>query len=213
MVGIVFATLREARPFLERITVQELRGRPFPLYRIATEKKTAGMIIVSSMGKVAAAMAGTYLALQQRLDVLVSAGLCGRVCADRALRVGDLFRITHAVEGDCDRFGKAEIPIPCAPQWFGKLPGARLITCDRPVFDPDLRDRLAAFGDLADMEGAAVARVAHGFGIACAMIKGISDTADGNGRQSVADNMERVSARIADALLEEFDQLANDRRL
>jgi nucleoside phosphorylase len=59
------------------------------------------------------------------------------------------------------------------------------------------RNRLAGVGELVDMEGAAVARVAMLYGVACAMVKGISDAADETGRQELARNIDRVSGRIA----------------
>lgn len=207
MVGIVFATQREAQPLLTRSAAEAVAGRPFPLFRISLGDSESCLVVVSGMGKVAAAMAGAYLVLEQRVRALISAGLCGRLILDRPRAVGDLFRITHAVEGDCDRFGRSEAQVACDPQWFRQLQGACLVTCDRPVFEMDWRARLAALGDLADMEGAAVARVAGCFGLPCAMVKGISDDADEGGRQAVADNIDWVSARIATALMDELKEM------
>ena len=204
MVGIVFATHREARPLLTRSAAEALASRPFPLFRISFAADASCLAVVSGMGKVAAAMAAAYLVMEQRVTALISAGLCGRLNCIHPWAVGDLLRITHAVEGDCDRFGQREAERACDPQWFRRFQGARLVTCDRPVFDADWRARLAALGDLADMEGAAVARVADCFGIPCAMVKGISDTADEKGRRNVADNIDRVSTSIAAALMDEL---------
>jgi nucleoside phosphorylase len=207
MIGIVFATQREAHPCLSRSAVEALAQRPFPLFRISLGASTSCLVIISGMGKVAAAMAAMYLVLERRVSTLISAGLCGRLSLDCPWAVGDLFRITHAVEGDCDRFGRNEAQATCDLEWFHQLLSARLVTCDRPVFDLERRTRLAALGDLADMEGAAVARVAGCFGISCAMVKGISDTADGKGRQNVADNLDWVSTRIAAALMDELKHM------
>lgn len=207
MLGIVFATQREAQPLLTRSMAEILTGQPFPLYRIRHGTSTPCLVIISGMGKVAAAMAGTYLIMNSKVTVLISAGLCGCLRLDQSWDVGDILRITHAVEGDCDRLGRVEAPIPCDEKWFRHYPGARLVTCDRPVFDARWRSQLAARADLADMEGTAVARVARRFGGACAMIKGISDIADLDGRQAVADNIDWVSARIAYALMDEMLQI------
>ena len=92
----------------------------------------------------------------------------------------------------------------CDTRWFSILKSARLVTNDRPVFDAAWRGQLAGTGELADMEGAAVARVARLYGIPCAMIKGISDTADETGRMDVAKHVDWVSGRIADALVREL---------
>ena len=204
MVGIVYATRREADPFLVRIQADLLESRPFSLFRGRAAGIRPCIVVVSGMGKVAAAMAAMYLVLEQHVSLLISAGLCGGLDLNHRWAAGDLLRIESAVEGDCDRLGRGETPVDCDGRWFGRLEAARLVTCDRPVFDGAWRARLAEKGDLADMEGAAVARAAGLYGVPCAMIKGISDAADESGRQELADNIDRVSVRIADALLREL---------
>jgi adenosylhomocysteine nucleosidase len=163
------------------------------------------------MGKVAAAMAATHLVLAHQVSILVHAGLCGRLVMGTRWSVGELIRIESAIEGDCDRFGKAEQIVACDARWFRELKPARLVTSDRPVFDAAWRGQLSGIGDLADMEGAAVARVARLYGIPCAMVKGISDDADEAGRQDVASHMDWVSGRIADALIRELMINPNDK--
>ncbi len=204
MVGIVYATRREAQPFLSQLTADHLTAQPFLIFRKSGASHRSFIAIISGMGKVAAAIAATHLVLVHRVSRLVNAGLCGQLTLHNGWSVGDLFRIGTAVEGDCDRFGQAEQTVACDSRWFSELKAARLVTQDRPVFDAAQRSLLAGIGDLADMEGAAVARVARFYGIPCAMIKGISDAADENGRQDVADHIDWVSGRIADALAREL---------
>jgi adenosylhomocysteine nucleosidase len=204
MVGIIYATRREADPFLGRINAESLASRPFLLFRSRAAGIRPCITVISGMGKVAAAMAAVHMVLDRRVSLLINAGLCGRLCVNRQWAAGDLLRIVSAVEGDCDRFGRGETPVDCDRRWFGGLKAARLVTCDRPVFDAARRARLTASGDVADMEGAAVARAAGLYGIPCAMVKGISDAADESGRQELADNIDRVSVRIADALVREL---------
>lgn len=212
MVGIVFATRREAAPFLSQLSADRLTERPFLTFRKDVVSHGAFVTVISGMGKVAAAIAATHLVLVHRVTTLISAGLCGRLAVDNRWSVGDLFRIDTAVESDCDRFGKEAQRVECNAQWFSQFDAARLVTQDRPVFDTSRRDQLAGIGDLADMEGAAVARVAGFYGIPCAMIKGISDAADENGRQDVASHIDRVSGRIADALARELSMNPTDRQ-
>ncbi|MEE4112982.1 MAG: hypothetical protein V2I40_09225 [Desulfobacteraceae bacterium] len=204
MVGIVYATRREAQPFLSQLTADTVSAQPFSTFRKTGARHRSFIAIISGMGKVAAAMAATHLVVVHQVSSLVSAGLCGRLTMHNSWSVGDLFRICSAVEGDCDRFGQAEQPVACDARWFSDLKIARLVTQDRPVFDAARRGQLRAIGDLADMEGAAVARVAMRYGIPCAMIKGISDSADENGRQDVAAHIDWVSGRIAHALAREL---------
>ena len=213
MVGIVFATRREAESFLSQLSADPLTAQPFLMFRKTGASHRSFIAIISGMGKVAAAIAATHLVLVHRVSRLVNAGLCGRLTMDSSWSVGDLFRICTAVESDCDRFGLAEQTMACYARWFSQFKAARLVTQDRPVFDAARRVRLAGIGDLADMEGAAVARVAKLYGIPCAMIKGISDTADENGRQDLASHMDWVSGRIADALARELTINPSNQRL
>ncbi|BBO66570.1 hypothetical protein DSCA_05000 [Desulfosarcina alkanivorans] len=209
MVGVVYATRREAGPLLSVMSAVPHARRPFLTFQGAADRGTPCIVVVSGMGKVAATAAAAHLVTVHGVAMLVSAGLCGRLTPDLRWSVGDLFRISTAVEGDCDRFGRAEPPVSCDAGWFGRLAPARLVTCDRPVFDAAQRSRLSGIGDLVDMEGAAVARVAGLYGIGCAMVKGISDAADEKGRRELGRNIDRVSERIARFLAPELSTTRN----
>lgn len=212
MVGIVYATRREAEPFLSLASVDALETRPLPLFQTTEDSQVACMVIISGMGKVAATLAAVHLVLGHRISMLINAGLCGRLSKNDGWAIGELLRISSAVEGDCDRFGKNEPAVSCDTSWFKPMASARLVTSDRPIFQTRWRDRLGAIAELADMEGAAVARVAQCYGIPCAMIKGISDGADESGRQDVARHIDRVSALIAEALFNELKNRMTDKR-
>ncbi|WP_319525160.1 hypothetical protein [uncultured Desulfosarcina sp.] len=209
--GILFATRQEAEPFLALIAATPLAG-PLPLFTVPETIHPACVVAVSGMGKVAAALAAAHLVQKHRATLLISAGLCGRLTADKNWAVGDRLRIESAVEGDCDRFGGPEAAVDCDLSWFPDLKAARLVTCDRPVFETGWRGQLATAGDVADMEGAAVARTALFYGISCAMVKGISDCADTAGRKDIARNIAAVSENIAETLVQELKRNANDER-
>jgi hypothetical protein len=94
--------------------------------------------------------------------------------------------------------------VACDARWFSELKRRGWSPTIDLFLIPYGADQLAGVADLADMEGAAVARVARLYGIPCAMIKGISDSADETGRQDVASHIDWVSERIADALVHEL---------
>lgn len=210
-VGLLFATRQEAEPFLALVAASSIDG-PLPLFTVPETIHPACVVAVSGMGKVAAGLAAAHLAQTHRATLLISAGLCGRLTAEKNWTVGDRLRIQSAVEGDCDRFGNPEAAVECDLKWFPDLQAARLVTCDRPVFETDWRRKLAGLGEVADMEGAAVARAANFYGIPCAMVKGISDCADATGRQDIARNIAAVSQSIAETLVRELKRQANDER-
>ncbi|WP_155302889.1 hypothetical protein [Desulfosarcina widdelii] len=209
--GLLYATRQEADPFLALSAATPLAG-PLPLFRLPEMIHPSCVVAVSGMGKVAAALAAAHLVQKHRVTLLLSAGLCGRLTADKNWTIGDRLRIESAVEGDCDRFGSPEAAVTCDLNWFSDLKAARLVTCDRPVFEADWRRQLAGLGEVADMEGAAVARTALFYGIPCAMVKGISDCADTNGRQDIARNLAAVSENTAATLMLELKRQANKER-
>jgi len=210
-VGLLFATRLEAEPFLAQTAATPMAG-PLPLFTLPQAIHPACFVAVSGMGKVAAALAAAHLVQTHRATLLISAGVCGRLTPEKNWTVGDRLRIESAVEGDCDRFGSPEATVACDLNWFPDMETARLVTCDRPVFEADWRRQLAGLGEVADMEGAAVARTARFYGIACAMVKGISDCANSAGRQDIARNIAVISARIAETLVRELKRNANDKR-
>lgn len=201
MIGIVFATHREAAPFLMESAAIRLADDALTLFRPGEAAAIDAIVAISGMGKVAAAITAMHLVLKWKVAVLINIGLCGWLGDPSACGVGDILRIHQAVEGDCDRFGAGEAALACALEWFPELEAARLVTCDRPVFDAAWREALAALGELADMEGAAVARVATRYGIPCAMLKGISDTADEHGRRDVARHIDQIATTLAKILM------------
>ncbi len=204
MIGIVYATRREADPFLVLTAAKPLARQPVELFQTTADNRSAAIVAVSGMGKVAATLAAAHLVAAHHVSLLVNAGLGGCLNRSQNWPVGHLLRIRSAVEGDCDRLGEPEIPTPCNSRWFSHLEAARLVTCDRPVFQDSRRKELTALGDLADMEGAAVARVALSYAISCAMIKGISDGADEDGRRDIQTHIDRISRDIAEALATEL---------
>jgi nucleoside phosphorylase len=56
---------------------------------------------------------------------------------------------------------------------------------------------LASKGDLVDMEGAAVARVADLFGTPWTLIKAVTDNAGPTGRNTLLSNLSAVSSELA----------------
>jgi adenosylhomocysteine nucleosidase len=106
------------------------------------------------------------------------------------------------VEGDHELLGKAPQPLLSNGGADWDLPAARLVTCDIPVFEAQRRQTLAGIGDLVDMEGAAIARVAALFDTPWAMVKGVSDAAGPTDRDTLFGNLKMVSQRIGDYLRE-----------
>lgn len=196
MIGIVFATQREAEPFLKMMGAEKLDDHQLPIHkgRCAGHPVIAG---ISGMGKVAAALCTSFMILKHSAHMVINAGICGALSEDDLFAKDEVFRITQAQEGDCDRFQSPEKPVKCTPRLFSHLDEAKLVTNDKPVFDKSTKKRLAALGELVDMEGAAVARAAAMHQIPVALIKGVSDMADENGAEAIRERLDELSCKLA----------------
>lgn len=83
-----------------------------------------------------------------------------------------------------------------APIFSVASQGAKLISSDYPVHDPQQRELLAKKWDLVDMEGYGVAFAAHHLGKKCLMWKVISDLAQG--RAPIQRNKKALSTLLAE---------------
>jgi adenosylhomocysteine nucleosidase len=199
MMGIVFATEAEALPFLDLGGFKEIASTPF---RLLASTRLPHRVVISGMGKVAAALVTQWLIAESRPLRLVHAGVCGALGDPAVIRPGTVFRVTSACEG----FPGPGIPAEnreCACDLWPHLPTATLVTVEQPVFDDGLRTDLSRFGELVDMEGAVVARVAGLYGLPCSIIKGVTDFAGSTDRSLLQSRLPAVSAAVAKYLWEE----------
>ena len=195
-IGILYATIQEAHPYLVLSGAKEVPAQPFALYELNTPPI---LITISGMGKVSAALAAQMLIREHNCDRILNAGVCGSLVDNVGLVPGNIRRVSSVLEEQPGPGVPADA-IPCAGELWQDLPAARLVTVEQPVFDPDERRRLAAWGELVDMEGAVVARVARLYGIPWDMIKGITDTAGHGERTTLHRNLAMVSQAVAEHL-------------
>ncbi len=202
MIGILFATLEEARPFLEIAAARPGPKGGFPLFRATPPGAGAPPLRIGilGMGPDAALRSALAFLAGCPLSRVVNAGVCGALRGDATFGPGSVFAATWASRTDRDgspRGGRRLDPGPWA-----HLSSARLATADRPVFGGELRAALSGWADLVDMEGAAVAEAAERFGVPCTLLKGVSDHAGDGDRTALHRNLGRVSTRIAHRLTE-----------
>jgi adenosylhomocysteine nucleosidase len=200
MISIIFATLAEAGPFLELSGAIQLDDKPFRVFQVPTHPTL--LVNICGMGKVAAALACQVQILQFNVDEIVNAGACGALRSGPGYLPGAVYCIATAVEGDHEILGEAPRPIISDGKIDWDQRAARLVTCDRPVFDAARRLKLSSVADLVDMEGAAIARVAAMYQIPWTMLKGISDAADHADRATLKENLPMVSEKIGTILWE-----------
>ena len=182
VIGLVMATLLEAAPFIEDLSLPEREAEPFRLYegdRIA--------LIVSGIGKANAALACACL-IQTRRPVLVcNLGAAG--ATDGRCALGECYHISRVVEPDRPHL-RSGLPHEHLPDVLDGLPLAVLATQDRPLREPAERESAAVHAPLADMEGAAVVQACRRFGLKCFLFKFVSDTPGRRTNAEIVRNIE-----------------------
>ncbi|MBQ8382694.1 MAG: 5'-methylthioadenosine/adenosylhomocysteine nucleosidase [Clostridia bacterium] len=191
-------------------------------------ENTDAVVVMCGIGKVAAAICAQAMIDAFHPDLLINTGVAGGV-AD-GLAQGDIVIATDAVQHDFDLslFGYAKgympvwgkdkgspSPFPADEALAQKLIAAadllgyhairgRVASGDIFVADADLKYTLATeFGAaVAEMEGAAIAQTAWQNGIPCAIVRAISDLADGSATLSFEEFEVIAAERSAKLLLE-----------
>lgn len=210
MIGIVVASDLEATPFLTFLKWQEISIQPFAVYKGELGPlKIPAVFIKSGMGKVAAAVAAHLLICQYGAAKIFNPGVCGALKDSIRFNPGSIFRINQAIEGDRQEGPFLVSPESCASDFFDMLPAANLVTCDKPVFKLQRKTELSALGDLIDMEGAAIARVANMYTCPCVLIKGVTDRAKEGDRRTLTQNIGMVSQKLADLFINTITSLVS----
>jgi len=172
MIGILFATEMEAKPFLDR-------GEP-----------EGTVTVISGMGMEAARIATEELIEKHGVTTIINAGVCGAL--NNRVERGAVFRVSSVSTEHLKAAVNVGIGVGLK----------RLVTVDEPVFQPDRKKELSAYGELVDMEGYAVARVCEEHDIPCIMIKGVTDFGDHNGKDDIQTHIAPVSEKVAEALFQ-----------
>ncbi len=229
MLGIIGAMNTEVEALISALENKEettIAGSRFFSGRLG---KTPVVVVMCGIGKVAAAVCAQALIDRFSPDAIINTGVAGGVA--EGLCQGDLVIATDAVQHDFDltSFGYAKGYMPvwgrnkAAPSPFpaDEELAARLMNCASALCYRARRGRVAS-GDVfvadaalkatladefsasvAEMEGAAIAQVAWQNGIPCAIVRAISDLADGSAALSF-DEFEVIAAERSAKLLMEL---------
>lgn len=192
MFGILFATIEEANPFLQMTNAKANENDPFPTWHFPFSDE--GVVIVSQMGREPARNATEHLIKEYRVKKLINVGIAGST-GDH-LNVGDIFCISHALNWPEER----ETTFTCDTLYWDNLNRAKLVTSEKPIFDQKIRDKIAAYGQLIDMEGAEVAKLCAENNIPCCLLKGVSDFSSDGHRDLLKENLEKVSEKLSEVL-------------
>lgn len=201
-VAIVSAMAEELAALLAQardVTVQHHAGRRF---HVGTLHGVPVVLVLSGIGKVAAALTTTLLAERHAPQALVFTGVAGGL--GEGVRVGDVVFADTLLQHDMDAsplFPRFEVPLTGRSR-FGTDPDltAALVAAAQALGDtaPALHHGLVISGDrfvsaaaecaalrqalpdalAVEMEGAALAQVCHDLGLPFAVLRSISDRAN-----------------------------------
>ncbi|MFJ8625176.1 nucleosidase [Kitasatospora sp. NPDC093550] len=172
-----------------------------PLLVLAVSEEAAHLddrlpVLLTGMGKVnAAAALAAVLAQGEKPSEVINLGTAG------ALRPGweGTHHVVQVIQHDLDSATLQELTGHQygPPLVIGKGDGPVLATGDLFVSDPAARDRLAEHADLVDMEGYALAAVAHRAGVPVRLVKHVSDEAGEGAAQTWRESVDDCARHLA----------------
>ena len=187
----MFATIREAKPFMEKagITINSKITYPF-FYECKIDKEKI-IFSISGIGISMARKCTIELIKRYTIQHVYNIGISGTI--NDKLYVNDLYCVSKALYWQSSN----RQTFPCKAEFFDKKKHVTLATCIKPVFDSELRKEIAAYADIVDMEGAAIAEICDSNSITCTLIKGVSDGAYKGERKTLFENIDLLSKRMS----------------
>lgn len=183
MIGLIFATMTEAKPFVQGMALKKIENAPFSVFKngrirngpFSVPEKGRIVLVISGIGKANAAMAVAYCYQTFHPALICNLGAAG--ATDDSFTLGDILHITEAIEYDRPELGSNK-PHVHSPHVLKGFPLAKVATQDTPVIDPNKRKEIASFAGLVDMEAASIIQACGKFQSKCIIFKFVSDTPD-----------------------------------
>ena len=182
MIGIIIATEMEAEPFIPALKLEKIEDRPFKLYT-----SDDIVMVICGIGKANAAMATALCCQRYSPKWICNLGAAGATSCSHPL--GEIYHIEKVTEYDRPHFQSQE-PVVKQPHILDGFPTATLATQDRPVIDPEQRQKVSLHADLVDMESASVLQACRKFDIPCLLFRFVSDTPDDPDHHDIIRNIE-----------------------
>ena len=183
VIGLIFATMTEAKPFVQGMSLEKLENAPFLVFQ-----KGPIVLIIGGIGKANAAMAAIYCCQTFEPAFVCNLGAAG--ATDSSLALGDIVHVTEAIEYDRPelRSYKPHVRTPYVLEGFTY---AKVATQDTPVIDAEARDELDSFAGLVDMEAASIIQACRKCQTKCIIFKFVSDTPDHKNSDDIVKNIKQ----------------------
>ncbi len=202
LTALVFATPIEAELAIEHLQAKPVNNHHHLLTGVHPESRQKIVLLITGMGLKPAYTAMISLLTTQPISKVINLGVAGSLQPN--LQISDLCTINCArMEETPDKlfqdFNKIELaPLPHLPQH-------RLVSVHTPLFENKRRAKLATNADLVDMEGAAIAWSCQQHNIPCQMLKGITDFAGAEDKNTLYKNLSKVSNALTIKLFQQED--------
>lgn len=198
MLGFLFATVAEARPFVNAFA----KNRVDRIHEGDYIHGENGVVTVTGRGKINATLGTERLLSEYDLDALVHAG--GAVSLSDEVEPGAVIGATHVLEGD-----RVDLEDPSYPRMPLKVPfdsvdEVTLITQDHPTYEPDARSYWERIAEIRDSTGYAVAFVAGQHGVPCHIVKGITGPPGNNVTQN---ELAEVYGAVTNVLIDQLESV------
>jgi nucleoside phosphorylase len=188
-IGIVMATVIEARPFIDNLALQKKSDKPFPVYF-----KDNIILIISGIGKARCASAVAHIINLTEIDILYNFGAAGDL--NGKFKIGEILHINSIFEPDRPYIagGKRNI----IPDFLDGFPFATLSTQDRAMVKNSDRESAGENADLADMEGASFIQICRLYGKKGYLFKIVTDTPENDSDKDIIQNVLKTSGILYD---------------
>ena len=178
LIGLIFATITEAKPFVQGMGMERIESTPFSVFEKARAEnkpfeKGRIVLVISGIGKANAAMAAFYCCQTFHPALICNLGAAGATVDSFA--PGDILHITEAIEYDRPEL-RSQKPHVHTSHTLEGFPVAKIATQDTPVVDSNKRKEIASFAKLVDMEAAPIIQACDKFQTKCVIFKFVSDT-------------------------------------
>lgn len=183
VIGLILATMTEAKPFVQGMALEKLENAPFLAFQ-----KGSIVLVISGIGKANAAMAAFFCCQTFKPAFVCNLGAAG--ATESSLALGDMVQVTKAIEYDRPEL-RSYKPHVHTPHILKGFINAKVATQDTPVIDAEARQEIAPHAGLVDMEAASIIQACHKFQTKCVVIKFVSDTPDHKEGDDIVKNIKQ----------------------
>ncbi|MCW0952634.1 5'-methylthioadenosine/adenosylhomocysteine nucleosidase [Weissella ceti] len=226
--GVINAMPEEKAALLEAMTDMVKIEKGLKEFHTGKIGNADVVVVESGIGKVEAAVTTALLINEFDVDAVINSGSAGALGAE--LRIGDVVIADNLAYGDADAraFGYAYGQVPQQPATFvpdetlsgamadefgktasGKLYRGLILTSDSFIAGPEQKDVLLGHfphAKSAEMEGAAIAQVATMYNKPFAVVRAISDNANGEAGPTFDEFIVDAGRQSADVLINFFNK-------